>query len=75
MASPVLPADALEVVIQPDDSLCTALVKLLIRWPILFYQYTKYKYNESGSFTPEFSTEMCEGLEASCPDKTTTEET
>lgn len=70
MASPVLPSDALEVVIQPDDSLCAALVKLLIRWPILFYKYTKYKYAFDGSFTTEFANEMCEALKTNCPDKT-----
>ena len=68
MASPVLPSDAEEVVIKPEDSFCTSLKKLLIRWPILFYQYTKYKYQEDGTFTSDFIGDMCDGIRSGCPD-------
>jgi hypothetical protein len=72
--TPVLPAAFKEVIPLPTDTICQAMVKSLIRFPILLWRYYQYAWTEEGFLTEAYKTELCAVLR-DCPEDSKVEET
>jgi hypothetical protein len=67
MATPYVPEDFRRLIIQEDDSLCTAL-KNLTQLSVMWWQMIRFKYRPDGNgFTEEYIA-MLEAALAECPD-------
>lgn len=68
MASPVKPSDAQAVIIDPSDSWCVVIKKLL-KFSYLHYKLRKYETKEDGSIGDGLAADIC--AQANCPETTT----
>lgn len=62
--TPVLPEAFFELVVDPEESIPQALVKLAIRLPVLLYRMWRWAFTATGEATPELRRWICEGCEA-----------
>ena len=58
MPSPLKPSDFKDTLVDPDDSLGTAIQKHLKFWFLFFIWYWHY-YKADGTFTPEMVADLC----------------
>ena len=65
--TPVLPSEIKAIIPRPDENLCSALVKVFLKFPVLVYRWFRYEYKQDGNFTDEYAAKICASL-AECPD-------
>lgn len=61
---PITVDEVYEIVVQPTDSLGTAIVKTYVRLPVLMYRLWKWMFTAEGDITGEFATWICAGCQA-----------
>lgn len=59
MASPIRPSDIKDTLPTTDGSACARLKKVIVDFPRRVYEWFSYIYNEDGTFTEEFKTDLC----------------
>jgi len=59
MAAPVTNSEFEALIIEPDDSLATAIVKVFVKLPVLVYKIMRYFFNLDGTISPEFEADIC----------------
>lgn len=62
--APVAPNAFRELVVDPEESIRSALVKVAVRLPVLLYRVMRWAFTATGSATPEFRLWVCEGCSA-----------
>lgn len=62
---PPLVSEFKELIVKPDDTLCTAFVKAFVRFPALFYKWFKQIWNADGTFTHDFREKFCDAINGS----------
>lgn len=51
-----------ELIVKPDDTLCTAFMKTFVKFPALFYKWFKSLWNSDGTFSDEFRRQFCDAV-------------
>lgn len=64
--NPIPPSQFQALIPKPTDTLCQAIVKVFIQLPVLFYRWVKYAFNENGTPSDAFQTEICD-VRKNCP--------
>lgn len=59
MAFPVKPEDFKSIIVKPEDSFATGLIKVAIRLPIAVFKNIRYMHNADGTFTEKFKQDIC----------------
>jgi len=59
MAAPK-PSEFNAVVVLPTDNLAVAMVKVFIRFPVLFCRWYVTVFQANGTFTTEFQRKLCD---------------
>lgn len=64
--TPIHPSEFQAVIPISTDTLCQALVKVCIKFPILFWNWYSYAFIDGGSFATGFASDLCV-VKANCP--------
>jgi len=64
MPTPVTPSDIKAQLVTASGATCDKLLRALFTFPSKFYQWFSYVYNEDGTFTDEFKSDVC-GIDCS----------
>jgi len=71
MPAPVRPEHFKKLIVEGDDTLAQAIIKVYVRLPILIFRLMLYMFRDKGdtlegNLTDEFGSDICQKL--NCPD-------
>lgn len=64
--TPIKPSEFKAVIPTADDTVAQAIVKVFIRFPILFYRWFSYTYRADMTFSDEVKAALCK-VASECP--------